>query len=288
MKRSLATFLVVSLVCGWTATAQAEISLVLGLYPSEKPHNMVHAFRPSLDAVEQAMERQLGEDVSIRTQILSDYLAGLEQVLYGSVDFARLGPVSYVLGKNRDSGIELLAMENEKGSVDFEGVIAVRDSSDITDVSQLTGRSFAFVSERSTLGRYFAQAYLAQVGVHAEDLGGYHYLGNHEIVGLAVGAGRYDAGALNRRIFDKLTARGVHLRAIASFRNVTRAWVARSGLQPRVREALRQALLGLDDPQVLKVLGFNGFLPGDDARYDKTRRVIAQNALFFSELQQDD
>jgi phosphonate transport system substrate-binding protein len=272
MKRPLATLLFVSMVCGWSATAQAEISLVLGLYPTEKPRNMVQAFRPSLDAVERAMERQLGEDVSIRTQILSDYFVALEQVLYGSVDFARLGAVSYVLGKKRDSGIELLAMENEKGSVDFEGVIAVRESSEIGDVAQLTGRTFAFGSERSTLGRYFAQAYLAQVGVHAEDLGGYTYLGNHEAVGLAVGAGRYDAGALNR----------------ASFRNVTRAWVARSGLQPHVREALRQALLGLDDPQTLEALGFNGFLPGDDARYDRTRKVIAQNALFFSELQQND
>jgi phosphonate transport system substrate-binding protein len=288
MKRPLATLLFVSMVCGWSATAQAEISLVLGLYPTEKPRNMVQAFRPSLDAVERAMERQLGEDVSIRTQILSDYFVALEQVLYGSVDFARLGAVSYVLGKKRDSGIELLAMENEKGSVDFEGVIAVRESSEIGDVAQLTGRTFAFGSERSTLGRYFAQAYLAQVGVHAEDLGGYTYLGNHEAVGLAVGAGRYDAGALNRRIFDKLTARGARLRAIASFRNVTRAWVARSGLQPHVREALRQALLGLDDPQTLEALGFNGFLPGDDARYDRTRKVIAQNALFFSELQQND
>lgn len=276
------------MVCGWAATAQADISLVLGLYPTERPRHMVQAIRPSLDALEQAMERQLGENVSIGTQILSDYFVALEQVLYGSVDFARLGPVSYVLGKKSDSGIELLAMENEKGSVVFEGVIAVRESSDISDVAQLPGRSFAFVSERSTLGRYFAQAYLAQVGVHAEDLEGYDYLGNHEAVGLAVGAGRYDAGALNRRIFDKLTARGVQLRAIASFRNVTRAWVARSGLQPHVREALRQALLGLDDPQALKALGFNGFLPGDDARYDKTRKVIAQNALFFSEHQQDD
>ncbi len=78
MKRPLATLLLASLVCGWAATAQAEISLVLGLYPTEKPRNMVRAFRPSLDAVERAMESQLGEDVSIGTQILSDYFVALE------------------------------------------------------------------------------------------------------------------------------------------------------------------------------------------------------------------
>ena len=90
------------MVCGWAATAQADISLVLGLYPTERPRHMVQAIRPSLDALEQAMERQLGENVSIRTQILSDYFVALEQVLYGSVDFARL-PESIALRQTRSS-----------------------------------------------------------------------------------------------------------------------------------------------------------------------------------------
>jgi phosphonate transport system substrate-binding protein len=75
----------------------------------------------------------------------------------------------------------------------------VRDDTDITEVAHLKGRTFAFGSKRSTLGRYFAQTYLADLGIHAKDLGDYDYLSHHEAVGLAVGAGRYEAGVLNRR-----------------------------------------------------------------------------------------
>ena len=262
--------------------AQAKITLVLGLYPSEKPRNMVEAFRPSLNAVEDMMASRLGEEVEIRIQMSSSYDAALDALLAGRVDFARLGPASYVMGKTEQSGLELLAMENNGGGVTFEGMIVVRDDSEVFSVSDLKGRSFAFVSERSTLGRYFAQAHLATAGISAADLRDYAYVGDHEAVGLAVWARRYDAGAINRRIFDKLVGRGLRLRTIASFKNVTRAWVARVGLPAEIARSLREALLGLDDPELLAVLGFDGFLPGAESDFDGTRRVMSEHAEVFS------
>jgi len=264
----------------WVAPAQAEIDLVFGLYPTERPSKMVERFRPTLDAIETDMTRDLGEKVEIQTQVLANYQECLNSLVAGEVDFARLGAASYIMGRRENPNIALLAMENEKGAVAFEGVIVVRDNADITDVKQLRGRTFAFGSQRSTLGRYFAQTYLADSGIHAKDLGDYDYLSHHEAVGLAVGAGRYEAGALNRRKFEELKSRGVPLREIASYRNVTRAWVARSGLPPRVRASLQAALLAMDEPTLLEVLGFNGFLPGRDSDFDKTRRALTEYVQF--------
>ncbi len=274
----LAPLLCLILLCAGSGAAHAKITLVLGLYPSEKPSNMVQALRPCLDAVEDMVAARLGEEVEIRIQMSSDYVTALDALLAGEVDFARLGAVSYVLGKNEQPALELLAMENSHGDVTFEGLIVVRDDSDLVAVSDLKGRSIAFVSERSTLGRYFAQAYLAASGISAADLRDYDYVGDHEGVGLAVWTRRYDAGAMNRRIFDKLVARGLKLRAIGSFKNVTRAWVARAGLPAETAESLRQALLGIDAPALLAVLGFDGFLPGSDSQFEATRRVIAEHA----------
>lgn len=274
----VATLLAVLLV--WGGSACAEIQLVFGVYPSEKPSKMVKRFRPALDAVEIAMARDLGERVMIKTQVMSGYEKGLESLVVGKVDFARLGPASYVLGKSKNPDITLLSLENEEGSIIWDGVIVVRDDSDITEVEHLKGRTFAFGSKRSTLGRYFAQTYLADSGIHAKDLGSYHYLSHHEAVGLAVGAGRYEAGALNRRKFEELKSRGVPLREIASFENVTRAWVARSGIEPRLKASLRTALLSLDEPGVLQSLGFHGFLPGQDVDFERTRRALAEYVRF--------
>ena len=279
MKRPLlGPLLWLLLLCADSSAAEAKITLVLGLYPTEKPRNMVEALRPCLNAVEDMVAARLGEEVEIRIQMSSDYVTALDALLAGQVDFARLGPASYVLGKNEQPALELLAMENSHGDVAFEGLIVVREDSDIFAVSDLPGHSIAFVSERSTLGRYFAQAYLAAAGISAADLRDYDYVGDHEGVGLAVWSGHFDAGAMNRRIFDKLVARGVKLRAIGSFKNVTRAWVARAGLPAETTESLRQALLGLDNPALLAVLGFDGFLPGSDSQFEATRRVIAEHA----------
>ncbi len=280
MRLPHATALILTVLLAWAAPARADIQLVFGVYPSEKPSKMVKRFRPALDAIETRMTRDLGEEVAIKTQVMSGYKKGLESLVIGEVDFARLGPASYVMGKRENPDITLLSLESEKGTIAFDGVIVVRDDTDITEVAHLKGRTFAFGSKRSTLGRYFAQTYLADVGIHAKDLGNYAYLRHHEAVGLAVGAGRYEAGVLNRRKFEELQRSGVRLREIASFENVTRAWVARSGLEPRVQASLRAALLSIEDPKVLQALGFDGFLPGRDVDFDKTRRALIDYAQF--------
>lgn len=277
-----AAFLLLT-ICASVESANAKVSLALGLYPTEQPQNMVRELRPCLDFIQRYLEDALGESVEIKTQVGRDYRTALNSIVSGQVDIARLGGVSYVSSKEKDPGIQILAMENIDGSVRFSGVIVVREDSEITDISQLRGKTFAFVSDTSTLGRYFPQAFMLESGIHSRDLKEYAYLGRHEDVGRAVWAGRYDAGALTQRMFQQLVAKGMNLRVIGRYENVSRAWVARSGLDPRVRDALREAFLRLDDPEIFRALGFNGFLPGDDSHYNKTRHIIKMNDRFFEE-----
>ena len=269
----------------WASAANAKVTLVFGVYTSDKPSAMVQQLRPSLDVISKRVGEILGEDIEIRLQVVKGYAAGAKLILSGKADFMRLGPVSYVRVKKQNPGIELLAMENKNGENSFNGYIVVRVDSDITDIRQLRGKTFAFGSKRSTLGRYFAQLHLARAGVFAHDLKRYEYLGRHDKVGAAVGAGLFDAGALEETMFAKLVAQGVPLRAIATMRNATKAWAARAGLEPHLKRALREALLDLDDPAALAALRFDGFLAGDDSDYDATRRAIEENTRFFARLQ---
>ncbi len=267
----------------WSPSAWAKVSLVFGTYSSDKPSAMVMQIRPSLDLVAQSMAKTLGEDVEIDMKVVRLYDDGVELIISGDVDFMRLGPASYVRAKDANPGIEVLAMESLDGAKEFFGVIAVRADSDITDVSQLRGRTFAFGSENSTLGRYFSQLYLMRHGILAKDLAHYEYLGRHDKVGRAVGSGLFDAGALEGTTFGKLVKAGEPIRALATFRNSTRPWVARAGLDPKIVSALRQALLDLHDPEALKALRFDGFLPGSDDDYAPTREAIHENPRFFAQ-----
>jgi len=266
----------------WSPAAWAKVTLVFGTYSSDKPSAMVAQLRPSLDDIARSMQTILGEEVDIKMKVVRSYDDGVALIIEGQVDFMRLGPASYVRAKDDNPGIEVLAMEKKHGAKQFNGVIAVHQDSDITEVGQLEGRTFAFGSKRSTLGRYFSQLHLMNHGVLAQDLARYEYLGRHDKVGRAVGSGLFDAGALEGTTFAKLVKAGVPIRAIAEFTNSTRPWVARAGLRPEISAALRQAMLDLSDPQALSALRFDGFLPGDDGDYSNTRQAIRENHRFFA------
>lgn len=266
---------------GWSA-AEAKETLVFGAYTSEKPLAMVRQLRPSLNAIAERMSEILGEQVEVKMEVAKSYVEGVALLTSGRADFMRLGPASYVSAKQRKNGLELLAVENKKGKKQHAGVICVRADSPIYEISQLRGRSMAFGNSRSTLGRYVAQQRMMQQGIYARTLSRYEYLGRHDKVGQAVASGQYDAGALSESTFKKLVKKGVPIRDIAKFDTMTRAWVAKAGMKPRVLKALRQTLLTLDDKKALKALRFDGFLMARDSEFDEVRKAIGENARFFA------
>lgn len=261
--------------------ARADVDLKFGVYVSDKPTEMVRKFRPVLDALEAAMSGELGEPVHIKMRVAGDYEAGIEDLVTGAVDFARFGPASYVLAKERNPELRILSVESEKGTKVFYGIICVAEESPIRAVEDLRGKSFAFGDSRSTIGRYLSQNLLIRHGIGAKDLAAYSYLERHDKVGTAVARNRFDAGALKEGTFKKLVAKGLPIRAIASFPNVTKPWIARGALAPKVFAALRAALLRMRDPAALKALKKDGFLEGGDDDYAVIRKAMASNARFF-------
>ncbi len=75
--------------------------------------------------------------------------------------------------------------------------------------------------------------------------------------------------------------KGVPIRELARFPNVTKPWVARAGLPVELEQALRIALLNLKDRQALKALKADGMLAGSDADYETIRQSIKENDRFF-------
>ena len=270
-------------IVGLPAQAQADegITLSFGVYSSDKPSSMVRQFRPVLNALEKRMTEMHGRPVQIQMHVANSYEKGLDDLVTGKVDFARFGPASYVQAKEADPRVSILVVESNKGRKVFNGVICVSKESPIKEVAQLHGKTFAFGDKRSTIGRYLAQLHLLRHDVKAHDLAHSEYLGRHDAVGAAVGAGRFDAGALKESTFKKLVADGVPIRAIARFPNVTKPWIARGGLPDEVRDLLREALLSVDDPKAMKALKKDRFVEGSDEDYAFIREAMVSNHLFF-------
>lgn len=260
--------------------ATAEINLVFGTYAADKPTATVRRFKPFLGYLSQEMTKVLGEQVNIRMKIAKEYETGIDHLANGDVDFARFGPASYITVFERNSGVKIVAMELEDGNKRFKGIIAVHADSSIQSLSDLAHQSFAFGDPLSTIGRYLAQSHLIEAGVTSQELSGYDYLGRHDLVGAAVGAGRFTAGALKESTFRKLVKSGVPIRVLFEFENVTKPWLASSRMDSRVFEAMRQVMLSTTDPEILDSIVKDGFVEGSDADYDFVRRAMMHSSMF--------
>jgi phosphonate transport system substrate-binding protein len=253
-------------------------TITFGVYTSDKPSTMYRKFKPILAYLEDRMGR-VGTGGGIKIKIYPSYSGALDAIVNGEVDFARFGPASYVLARERNGGVRLLAMEHKKDQKRFYGIFIVPESSSITSLDQIRGKSFAFGDKNSTIGRYLSQAELVKAGIQAGDLARYEYLGRHDKVALAVAAGNYDAGVVKENTFKKYAA-SKGLKQIGRFPNVTKPWVVRAGFDDNLFGILQQALLDLKDKKILKNLKQDGFLAAEDGDYEFVRKGMQASAKF--------
>lgn len=271
---------ILACVLGLGSPALAEVQLVFGTYAADKPTTTVKTFKPFLNYLAQEMSKVLGYEVTIKMKIAKAYQEGIDHLADGDVDFARFGPASYITVFERDPGIQIVAMESKKGKKRFKGIIAVHSDSEIQSLSELVQQSFAFGDHLSTIGRYLAQSHLLDAGITSRQLSGYDYLGRHDLVGAAVGAGKFTAGALKESTFKKQVESGVPIRSLFEFDNVTKPWLAASDMDPEVLRAMRQVMLSISEADVLSGIAKDGFLEGSDEDYDFVRRAMRHSAGF--------
>lgn len=268
-------------LCITSNVCYADIELRFGLYASDRPSDLVKKFRPVINLIEQRLTQQLEQKVSINFVMAPTYSQGINQLASGEVDFMRVGPASYVLAYKQNPDIQILAAESNKGMKTFKGIICIKHNSSIQTIQDLRGHSFAFGDVHSTIGRYLSQQFLVDKGIHAKDLKKYKYFGSHDKVGAIVGLGIFDAGALKASTYKNLIKKGVKLRKLAEFNNITKPWVARAGLEPKITAALKNALLNIKNHNALKKLKKDGFLQATHDDYKSILIAIEKNSEFF-------
>lgn len=281
--RALPLVLVFGVVSNVTfASEKTPLVLKFGLYATDKPSVLVKQFRPILDLLQIKVSTILGRPVTIRSTIVNSYEQGQDDIVSGAVDFSRLGPATYIAVKERDPGVQIIAMESIKGKKVFYGIICVPTDSPITQLKELAGTRFAFGNKSSTIGRYLSQLMLAKHNIKASNLMAFEYLGRHDKVGAAVAAKTFDAGALKESTFNAQVKKGFKIREIARMENVTKPWVSASKLPAHVFRALQQGILDIEDKKALKYLRTDRLLIGHDSDFDLIREAMSQNYQFFN------
>ena len=268
------------LISCFAMTATSSEKITFGVYTSDKASTMFQTFKPVLDGLSKELKLLGSESANIQIKIYKTYEEGIQAIVTGEVDFMRMGPASYILAKEQSPKIKLLAMELRKNKKRFKGVIIVPSDSDVTSLSQLKGKRFAFGNKNSTIGRYLAQSALIDAGVYQKDLSNFAFLGRHDKVAFAVGLKDYDAGSVKEKTFKKLSKKTGKIKALKYFENVTKPWVASPALSDEQFSLLSKALINLKDESVLKKLKVTGFASSTDEDYAFVRKGMESAKMF--------
>jgi phosphonate transport system substrate-binding protein len=201
----------------------------------------------------------------------------------GKLDAAILCSGPYVHARRR-YGVELLAVPVVNGSPTYRSYIIVPQSSTAASLEELYRKRFAFTDPLSTSGYlYPAYALISQGRQPATFFAKTLFTYSHDNSIEAVAEGVVDGAAVDSLIYDYLQATNPTL--LARTRIIHRSppmgaqpvGVPRN-LNPETKQALREVFLGLEqDPTgrgILKKLGVDRFIPGDDSLYDSIRRML--------------
>ena len=259
--------------CPFSSMAVPKGVVTLGLQPDLPASELQQRFTPLVDY----LTAVLGRTVELR--IAMSYAQHLNWVGRDAVDFALVGPASYIDLVQRYGARSLLGRLEVAGQPSFEGTIFVRSDSPIRSLADVRGNMMAFGDEYSAMAYLVPREQLGQAGVTLYDLEGYRFLGSQQNVALSVLAGDYQVGAVRSDIFAAYRARG--LRALAVSPRISgHVFVARHDLESAFEAQLRDALLAMrDQDQGRKALqaiypDVTGIVPASDSNYDSLRALL--------------
>jgi serine/threonine-protein kinase len=231
-------------------------------------------------------------DREVRPVVVGDYLALVEAVSEGEVDFAWMPPVSFV--RAADRGVGLVALAERYGRPTYEAAIVVRADSPLIELADLRGKSIAYVDRESASGYVFASDLIVRelgAGALKEE----HFQGSHKAAIDAVARKWVDAGVTyvvrdnNGRIvhsgwLELGTPNDVPLRVLATTCGIPCDAIAhRPGLAPGIVERLAKTLTDIaDDAEgkaiLAEVFHSSGMVRAEPRMYDPVREAM-QRAL---------
>lgn len=161
--------------------------------------------------------------------------------------FAAIGPVSYVFADLKYGNIVPVVVGlDENKSMFYRAVIFTRPDSNITSLTDLRGKSFAFGSYYSTQGHLIPLMMLEEAGVTLKDFREYAFMSSHQHCAEAVISGRFDAGGMQDTLAYRLAKKGM-IKIIAISKPLPRSLiVANKGVDNELIETVKRALIELE------------------------------------------
>ena len=116
--------------------------LRIGLVPGEDPQQVVAKYDPLAKYLERVL------DLEVELFVGADYTETIEAMRAGKLDLGMYGPFSYILAADTaNAEIAIMASYEDMG-IHYESYIITHPESGIDKISDLKGKTFAFVDPR--------------------------------------------------------------------------------------------------------------------------------------------
>jgi len=250
--------------------AAAQAVFRVSAIPDEAPTELQRKFKP----LGQHLQDKIGRKVEFVP--VTDYAASVEALVNNKVDMVWFGGFTFVQANIRSKGaVEPLVQRAEDET--FRSVFITPARSDINQLADLKGKTFAFGSPSSTSGHLMPRSFLLKAGVNPDRDMRVSFSGAHDATALAVAGGKVQAGALNISVWEKMLAeKRVDPGQVRVFYTTPGYfdynWTVRKDLDPALRAKLLDAFVSLDpnnpqDKAILDLQRASRFIPTNAANY---------------------
>ncbi|WP_193601664.1 putative selenate ABC transporter substrate-binding protein [Marinobacter salexigens] len=277
--------MVSSLFCVTAATASAE-TFVFTAIPDEDETKLVERFRGVADYLSEQL------DVEVRYIPVKSYAAAVSAFRNNQVQLAWFGGLSGVQARRLVPGSEAIAQGVEDEAFETYFIAntntAIKPADKLSDLeAPLKGKTFTFGSKGSTSGRLMPEFYVRDTfNSKPEDFfSRVGFSGNHTRTLRLVEAGTYDVGALNFQVWEKELGDGnIDTDAVQVIWKTPAypdyQWTIRGDVNDRFGEGFKQrvteALLNLDNPELLESFPRSGFIPANNDDYEPIRKTAEE------------
>ena len=262
---------------GWPAVVR------VGLVPTEGGADTTLRFVPLSDCLEKRLR------VKVELISASTYQGVITAMGNDQLEFAYLGPKSYIEAAKRAKAEALLVELNKEGERGYRSVFIVPAASPMQSIKDAKGKKLAFTDINSTSGYLIpTMIVLDTTGKSAEDFfSQVTFSGSHTNSLVQVAAGEVDIAAVSDLDMNKALEKGLvkseAVRTVHSSELIPGSpMVARRDIPESLKRAFVEALMSLNsDKASLTKLQNGGYAPVTDREFD----VIRASSAYLEKVQ---